>query len=90
MQNPDSDLKYELKKLIIETLNIQNVSPEDISDDIPLFSGNNVIGLDSIDALEIIMAIQRIYKVRIDDQNLARVVLQTINSIADFITSQRT
>ena len=90
MINSNTDLKLELKILIIETLNIQDVKPEDVNNTIPLFSGDNAIGLDSIDALEIIMAIQFKYKVRIDDQNLARVVLQSIDSIADFILSKRT
>jgi acyl carrier protein len=89
MINTELDLKFEIKALIIETLNIQDVDPKDVIDNIPLFGGDNVIVLDSIDALEIIMVIQRKYKVRIDDQNLARSILLSIDSIADFITTKQ-
>jgi len=89
MDNTNTDLKLEIKTLIIETLNIPDVDPKDVNDETPLFGGNNVIGLDSIDAIELIMAIQRKYNVRVDDQNLARTVLQSINSIAEFITTKQ-
>ena len=79
------ELKADIKRMIIETLNMQDITPEDIEDDLPLFGGENTLGLDSIDAIELVMAIQREFKVRIDDQNLAREVLRDVNSIADFI-----
>ena len=83
-----ADLKTDIKKMIIETLNLQDIKLEDIEDDLPLFGGDNTLGLDSIDAIELVMAIQRDFKVRIDDQNLAREVLKDINSITDFINSK--
>lgn len=83
-----ADLKTDIKKMIIETLNLQDISLEDIEDNVPLFGGDNTLGLDSIDAIELVMAIQRDFKVRIDDQNLAREVLKDVNSIADFINSK--
>ncbi len=82
-------LKKEIKELILDTLKIIDVKPEDIKNDAPLFGEGNSIGLDSIDSIEIIMALQRKYEVRIDDQNLARFVLQSINSIADFIIKEK-
>ncbi|MEE4198176.1 MAG: phosphopantetheine-binding protein [Bacteroidales bacterium] len=83
-----SDLKADIKSMIIETLNIEDITPEDIDDDLPLFGGENTLGLDSIDAIELVMAVQRQYKVRIDDQNLAREVLKDVNSIAEFINNK--
>ena len=83
-----ADLKVDIKNMIIETLNLQDITPEDIEDDLPLFGGDNTLGLDSIDAIELVMAIQRDFKVRIDDQNLAREVLKDVNSITDFINSK--
>ena len=80
-----ANLKLEIKNLIIEALNIQHVKPEDIDTSAPLFARDNVLGLDSIDAIEIVMAVQRKYDVRIGDQNLARTVLESIDTIADFI-----
>ncbi|MCK5168867.1 MAG: acyl carrier protein [Bacteroidales bacterium] len=87
-ENISTDLKADIKKMIIETLNMQDITPEDIENDLPLFGGDNTLGLDSIDAIELVMAIQRDFKVRIDDQNLAREVLKDVNSIAGFIQSK--
>ena len=80
-----TELKADIKKMIVVTLNMEDIKPEEIEDDLPLFGGENTLGLDSIDAIELVMAVQREFKVRIDDQNLAREVLRDVNSIADFI-----
>jgi acyl carrier protein len=82
-------LKTEIKELIIQTLNIKNVSPEQVQDSVPLFSKENVLDLDSIDAIELVMAIQDKYQVRIADQNVARNVLESIDSIAEFIIREK-
>jgi acyl carrier protein len=87
-ENVGTELKAEIKKMIIDTLNMEDITPQDIEDDLPLFGGDNTLGLDSIDAIELVMAVQRDFKVRIDDQNLAREVLKDVNSIADFIQSK--
>ena len=79
-----ADLKYEIKKMIVDALNIPDVNPEDVDESIPIFE-NPVLNLDSVDALELVVALQRNYGVRIDDQNLARNVLQTIETIAEFV-----
>lgn len=83
------DLKLEIKNLILATLNIQDVSPERIDNEEPLFSGKNAITLDSVDALEIIMAFQRTYGIRIADQAEARSSLRSINSMAGFIVAEK-
>lgn len=86
---PSAELKIEIKKLIMTTLNINDVNPEDVDDELPLFGGENKLTLDSVDALELIMAIQRTYHARIADQNLARYTLRSINSIAEFIETEK-
>ena len=83
-----TELKADIKKMIVDTLNMQDITPEEIEDNLPLFGGENTLGLDSIDAIELVMAVQREFKVRIDDQNLAREVLKDVNSIAEFIESK--
>jgi len=83
------ELRLEIKKMILTTLNITDVVPEHIDNEEPLFSGKNALTLDSVDALEIIMAIQRNYGIRIADQAEARYSLRSINSLADFITSEK-
>jgi acyl carrier protein len=89
MLTPTADLKLEIKKLIMNTLAINDVDPNEVDDEKPLFGGDNALTLDSVDAIEIIMAIQRNYGVRIADQNLAREVVRSINSIAQFIAERQ-
>jgi len=80
-------LKREIKVLLIETIKIPDITPEDIMDDSPLFGEG--LGLDSIDSLEIVLALQQKYGVRIDDQNPARFILQSVDTIADFVQKER-
>ena len=89
MSTPSEDLKLDIKKLIMSTLAINDVDPNDVDDEKPLFGGDNALTLDSVDAIEIIMAIQRTYGIRIADQNIARQVISSINSIARFISEQQ-
>jgi acyl carrier protein len=88
--NSSADLKKEITLLIVESLNIDDVDPEEVGVDDSLFGEGNVLGLDSIDALEIVMALQEKYGVRIDDRNQARFILRSINTIADYIAANRT
>ncbi len=81
-------LKNEIKELIIDKLKITHVTADEVPDDAPLFGQDNPLGLDSIDAIEIILALQQNYNVRIADQNLARVILESVNSIADFLEKE--
>lgn len=83
-------LKKEIKLLIMEALNIDDVAPEEVGDEDSLFGEGNVLGLDSIDALEIVMALQEKYGVRIDDKNQSRFILQSVSTIAEFIEKNRT
>ena len=83
-----TNLKFDIKRLILDTLGITDVNIELIDDEKPLFGGDNALTLDSVDALEIIMAIQRKYNVRITDQQQARYTIRSINSIAEFLIEQ--
>jgi len=82
------DIKLDIKKLIILTLQFKNVKPEEILDDVSFFSGENTIKIDSIDSLELVLAIQKQFSVRINNQNLARVIINTVNSVAEFVYSE--
>jgi acyl carrier protein len=88
-KEPSPELKLGIKKMIMETLNITDVKPEDVDDEKPLFGSDNALTLDSVDAIEIIMALQRTYSVRIADQSLARYVIRSVNSIAEFILAEQ-
>ena len=59
-----SDLKLEIKRLIVEVLSLEDIRPEDIQDDAPLF--NEGLGLDSIDALELGVALRKRYHIRLE------------------------
>jgi acyl carrier protein len=82
---PSQELKNEIKQLIIESLKIPDVKPEQIIDSASLFEEGNALQLDSIDALEIVMALQRKYNVHFDDQNVSRFIIKSIDSIAEFV-----
>jgi len=83
------EIKLELKKLILNTLNMGTVNPETIRDDVPLLSGDNAITIDSIDVIEVVIAIQKRFGVRMDDQNLARHIVNTIDTMAEFVYVQQ-
>jgi acyl carrier protein len=83
------EIKLETKKLILEALNIEDVEPEEIRNDISLLSGENTITIDSIDVLEVVVAIQKSFDVKIQDQNHARLIVDTIDTIAEFVYSEK-
>lgn len=80
------DLKYELKKQIIEELNLQDIKPEDIVDDAPLFGDG--LGLDSIDALELVVLMEKYHGVKITDETVGKKVLYSINTMAEYIVEE--
>lgn len=82
-----NDLIGELKKLIIEKLRLEDLKPEDIDENEQLFGGK--LGLDSVDALELAMHIEQIYKVKISDEALAKEAFQSIKALANFILRQK-
>lgn len=81
-------LKHELKENIIEFLNLMGTSPDEIKDDEPLFGGD--LDLDSIDSLELIVMLERIYGIKIEDPKEGRKVLVDVNTMADYIEQHRT
>jgi acyl carrier protein len=81
-------LKTQLKKQIVEFLNLINVKPEDIKDDEPLFGEG--LGLDSIDSIELIVLLSREYGITLQDPKEGRKVLVNINTMVDYIEQHRT
>ena len=80
------DLKYILKKQIIEELNLQEIKPEDIADDAQLFGDG--LGLDSIDALELVVLMEKYHDVKILDETVGKKVLYSINTMAEYILEE--
>ena len=80
------ELERELKQLLIEVLNLEDVSVEQIDSEAPLFGEG--LGLDSIDALELGVAVRKRYDVKIDaDSETTRVRFGSIANLARFITA---
>jgi len=78
-----SATREELKKLIVETLNLDGITPDVIDDDAPLFGEE--LGLDSVDALELVVAIEKTYGVKIADTDEVRVAFQSVASLSEYV-----
>lgn len=79
--------KLQLKKHIIKYLNLLNVTPEDIQDDMPMFGEG--LGLDSIDSIELVVMLEREYGLKIENPKDGRKILSNVNSMIDFIEQGR-
>ncbi len=80
-------LMYTLKEQIIERLNLKDLKPADIGDDQPLFVEG--IGLDSIDALELIVLLQQEYNIKLSNAEDGPRVFHSVRTIADYISANR-
>lgn len=78
-------LKYDLKQMIIVECEKEDITPEEIPDDVELFSDASGLELDSLDALQISMGLQNNYGIRLGDSKEFRRRVTTINTLAQFI-----
>ena len=83
-----SALTQELKEKIIAQLNLEDITIDDLQDDTPLFGDG--LGLDSIDALELIVLLDKSYGIKLADPKEGRKVFETVQTMADFIEANRT
>lgn len=82
----DANFKAALKRLIVEACDLADrIAADEIEDDAPLFGRSSKLGLDSIDALQISIAVQQEYGISITDSKEMRRIMTSINSFADFI-----
>lgn len=79
--------KEALKEMIIKELHLEDLTPADIDDEAPLFGEG--VGLDSLDAVELVVQIQRHYGVEIQDMEEGRQAFQTINTLAEYIEAEK-
>lgn len=82
------ELIEKLKKELIEELNLEEITPEEIDSEAPLF-GNEGLGLDSIDALEIILILERSYGIKIENVSEGKQIFYSVRTIADYITTSQ-
>lgn len=78
----------EIKEKLIEALHLEQVTPQDLDADAPLF-GEDGIGLDSIDALEIIVMLEKNYGIRLKNVSEGKEIFKTIRSIAEYVTTHK-
>ena len=82
------ELKEILKKQIIEALSLEDMSPADIDDAAPLFGDG--LGLDSIDALELIVLMEKQYGIRLSNPADGKEILASVSPMAEYIEKNRT
>ena len=78
-----NDLRRKLKELLIERLKFEDMTPEDIPDDEPLFAGG--LGLDSIDALEIVVMLESEFGIKVKNETSARDSFRSIATLAEYV-----
>ena len=81
-------LKNQLKAQIIEALNLEDLRPDDIQNDQPLFGEG--LGLDSIDALELIVLLDKQYGIKLANPKEGKAIFQSIDSMAEYVAAHRT
>lgn len=81
-------LKLELKERIINVLNLEDISIEDIQDNDPLFGDG--LGLDSIDALELIVLLDKEYGIKLADPKQGKEIFQSVETMAQYVAANRT
>jgi acyl carrier protein len=81
------DLRKRIKEMLVKNLMLQTTA-EQIGDDLPLF-GPNGLGLDSIDALELAVSMEKTFGVKVPDAEIATKALRSVNTIHDYILEKR-
>ena len=82
------ELLLELKSEIVEVLNLEDVNPEDIDNDAPLFGEG--LGLDSIDALELIVLMEKKYGIKLKNAAEGKEIFKSVRVMAEYIQNNRT
>jgi acyl carrier protein len=81
------DIRVVLKKAIVEKLNLEDVSPEQIADDAPLFGDG--LGLDSLDAIELVVLVKQYFGVELEDSDETKQAFASINALVSYIETHR-
>jgi len=77
----------EVKELIISTLNLEDITPDDIEDNAPLFRDG--LGLDSVDAIELMVMIDNKFRIKLDNADVAKSIFESAKTLTDFINKDR-
>ena len=82
------NIKQELKELLVKELNIADLNPSDIGDDDIIFSEEG-LGLDSLDAVELVVILKKKYQINLKDMEIAKKAFRSVSTLADYILSER-
>ena len=82
-------LKQQLKEMIIAELKLIEITPDQIKDDSPLFGDDSDLGLDSLDAVELVVMLQKNFGIEIGDRETAISAFSSIDVLADYIEKNR-
>ncbi len=77
----------ELKELIIKALKLEDIAPDDIDNEAPLFGEG--LGLDSIDALELVVALEKTFGIKIPDEDVGRDAFGSVSMLADYVIKNK-
>ncbi|MCK4837591.1 MAG: acyl carrier protein [Desulfobulbaceae bacterium] len=81
------ELKEQIKEMVVRDLKLQGIEPSEIDDNAPLFEEG--LGLDSLDAVELVVLVQKHFDVQIEDMDEGQAAFKSINTLAEFITASR-
>ena len=81
------ETRSRLKALLVSSLNLEGMDPASIADDAPLF-GKDGLGLDSVDALELVVALEKAFDVKIDSQEIGKDAFASIAALADYVDAR--
>ncbi|WP_289200492.1 phosphopantetheine-binding protein [Phocaeicola sartorii] len=82
------ELVFELKQQMIKVLNLEDMTCDDIDNDAPLFGEG--LGLDSIDALELIVLLEKEYGIKLNDPAQGKEIFRSVNVMAQYVSEHRT
>jgi acyl carrier protein len=82
-----TEIKEELKVRLVEQLSLEDITADEIEDDAPLFDDG--LGLDSLDAVEIVVVLQRGFNIEVKDMERSREVFASVSSLAEYVYQQQ-
>ena len=81
------ETRSRLKSLLVSSLNLEGIDPASIDDDAPLF-GPAGLGLDSVDALELVVALEKAFDLKVDSQEIGKEAFASIAALADYVDAR--
>ena len=80
------EIKLTLKRLLIDGLRLETLKPEDVDDAAPIFVEG--LGLDSVDALELVVLVEEKFNIQIPDEDVGRKAFASIDALADYVSGE--